>query len=104
MQYRTATARLTTSTGSPDGRRTSRRRAPNSFITTAPTQTPIAASPRAARLIEGVRFNDEIHKLPTGNTTFIPKGVYHFCRHEDANRHWQDCVSEGMAKIALERM
>ncbi|OGR20058.1 MAG: hypothetical protein A2559_05615 [Deltaproteobacteria bacterium RIFOXYD2_FULL_66_9] len=67
-------------------------------------ERPITFSASAARLIEGVRFNDEIHKLPTGNTTFIPKGVYHFSRHEDANRHWQDCVAKGMAKIALERM
>ena len=66
-------------------------------------ERPITFSASAARLIEGVRFNDEIHKLPTGNTTFIPKGVYRFSSHEDADRHWQDCVAEGMAKIALER-
>ena len=66
-------------------------------------ERPITFSASAARLIEGVRFNDEIHKLPTGNTTFIPKGVYRFSTHEDADRHRQDCVVEGMARIALER-
>ena len=66
-------------------------------------ERPITFSASVARLIEGVRFNDGIHKLPTGGTTFIPKGVYRFSRHEDANRHWQDCVAEGMAKIALKR-
>ena len=66
-------------------------------------ERPITFSASAALLIEGARFNDEIHKLPTGGTTFIPKGVYRFKSHEDANRHWQDCVAGGMAKIALER-
>jgi len=65
-------------------------------------ERPITFSASVARLIEGVRFNDEIHKFPTGNTTFIPKGVYHFSRHEDANRHWQNCVAEGMAKERAE--
>lgn len=66
-------------------------------------ERPITFSASVARLIEGARFNCEIHKLPTGGTTFIPKGVYRFRRHEDANRHWEDCVAEGMAKIALKR-
>jgi hypothetical protein len=66
-------------------------------------ERPITFSASAILLIEGARFNDEIHKLPTGDSTFIPKGVYHFHSHEDANRHRQECVAEGMAKIALER-
>ncbi|GAB4239072.1 MAG: hypothetical protein OHK0028_16760 [Deltaproteobacteria bacterium] len=66
-------------------------------------ERPITFSASGARLIEGARFNDEIHKLPTGDTTFIPKGVSRFRRHEDADRHWRDCVAEGMAKIALKR-
>lgn len=51
----------------------------------------------------GCAFNDELHKLPTGNRTFIPKGLYHFKSHEEANRHWDECVAKGMAEIALER-
>ena len=64
---------------------------------------PITFSASAALLAEGARFNDGIHRLPTGNTTFIPKGVFRFKSHEDANRHQQDCLVEGMARIALER-
>ncbi|GHU05186.1 hypothetical protein FACS1894158_07240 [Betaproteobacteria bacterium] len=54
-------------------------------------------------LAEGARFNDELHRLPTGGTTFIPKGVYWFKTHEEANQHQLDCIARGMAKIALER-
>lgn len=55
-------------------------------------------------LAEGARFNDEIHRLPTGNTTFVPKGVYRFMTHAEANQHQLDCPwAKGMAKIAQER-
>jgi hypothetical protein len=54
-------------------------------------------------LAEGARFNDEIHRLPTGKSTFIPKGVFRFKTHEDANRHQLDCLVEGMADAALAR-
>lgn len=64
---------------------------------------PITFSASAALLAEGARFNDEIHRLPTGNATFIPKGVFRFSSHEAANRHEIDCLVEGMAQIALGR-
>lgn len=64
---------------------------------------PITFSASAALLAEGARFNDEIHRLPTGNQTFIPKGVYRFKSFEEANRQDLDCLVEGMAKIAMER-
>lgn len=63
----------------------------------------ITFSASAALLAEGARFNDEIHRLPTGNRTFIPKGVFRFKSHEDANRFDLDQLTEGMAKIAMER-
>lgn len=66
-------------------------------------QRPITFSASAELLAEGARFNDEIHRLPTGNTTFIPKGIYRFKNHEDANRQQLDCLIEGMAQTALER-
>ena len=66
-------------------------------------QRPITFSASAELLDEGARFNDEIHRLPTGHTTFIPKGIYRFENHEDANRQQLDCMIEGMAQIALER-
>jgi hypothetical protein len=66
-------------------------------------ERPLALFPSGVLLAEGARFNDEIHRLPTGETTFIPKGVYRFKTHEDANRHQLDCLINGMAKIALRR-
>ena len=64
---------------------------------------PITFSASSALLVEGARFNDEIHRLPTGNRTFIPKGVYRFKSFEEANRQDLDCLVEGMAQIAMER-
>ncbi len=64
---------------------------------------PLSFSGSAALLAEGARFNDEIHRLPGGNHTFIRKGVYKFKTHADANRHDLDCVAIGMAQIATER-
>lgn len=64
---------------------------------------PITFSASARLLAEGARFNDEIHRLPTGCTTHIPKGVYRFRSSEEFNQHRQDCVVAGMARIAMER-
>ena len=66
-------------------------------------ERPIGLLASGALLVEGARFNDEIHRLPTGDTTFIPKGVYRFKTHEDAYQHQLDCLAKGMAKVALER-
>jgi hypothetical protein len=66
-------------------------------------ERPLSFSASARLLVEGGRFNDEIHNLPTGSTTFIPKGVICFTTHEEANRHQLDCLVKGMAQTALER-
>ena len=59
--------------------------------------------PQGSLLAEGARFNDEIHRLPTGNTSSIPKGLCHFLAHAEANQHELDCLAKGMAKtISLE--
>ena len=64
---------------------------------------PITFSASAALLTEGARFNDELHRLPTGSRTFIPKGISRFKKHEQANRFEQECLAVRMAEIALER-
>jgi len=66
-------------------------------------EQPLTFSASAELLAEGARFNDEIHRLPTGDTTFIPKGVFRFNTHEEANRHQLQCLAEGMARIAMDR-
>lgn len=65
-------------------------------------EQPIFFSASAALLAEGARFNEEVHCLPTGNTTLIPKGVYHFHSHEEADRQWDECLVKGMARTASE--
>lgn len=66
-------------------------------------ERPITFSASATLLLEGAHFNDEIHRLPTGCSSFIPKGVFRFKSHEAANQHQQACLIEGMAQIALKR-
>ena len=66
-------------------------------------ERPVSVVASGILLAEGARFNDEIHRLPTGNTTFVPKGVYRFMTHVEANQHQLDCLAKGMAKIAQER-
>jgi hypothetical protein len=64
---------------------------------------PISFAASAARLAEGARFNDEIHHLPSGSDSFIPKGVYRFKTHAEANQHQLDCLARGMASIARDK-
>lgn len=66
-------------------------------------ELPISFSASAALLAEGARFNDEIHRLPTGQASYIPKGVYRFRTHADANRQQLDCLVDGMARATLTR-
>jgi hypothetical protein len=63
----------------------------------------ISFSASGTLLAEGARFNDETHPMPTGNTTFVPKGLYRFKTFEDANRHEAECLARGMARLALAR-
>lgn len=69
-----------------------------------PRTHPITFSASATLLAEGARFNEEIHRLPTGCTTFIPKGVIRFRTHEEANRDQMECIAAGMARIARGRL
>lgn len=51
-------------------------------------------------LAEGARWNDEMHKLPTGGQHCMPRGVYRYASHEAADRHLADCLASRMAMIA----
>lgn len=53
-------------------------------------QRAISISARTDLLIEGAHFNDEIHRKPGGKTTCIPKGVYRFKTHEQANQQQEE--------------
>ncbi len=52
-------------------------------------------------LAEGARFSEAVSRLAP--TTFMPKGVYRFRSHDDANRHQLDCLGRGMGLLALRR-
>lgn len=61
-----------------------------------PTPT---GKPSAENLIRGAKMNETMQKLPTGNTTFVPKGkVYRFKTHIEANRFQEECVINGIVK------
>lgn len=66
-------------------------------------EKPITFSGSAASLIEGAQFNDEIHKLPSGSTTCIPKGVYRFKSHEAADEFLIVCIANAVAATSVER-
>ncbi len=59
---------------------------------------PINNVATAASLLEGARFNDALHNLPTGNTTYFPKGIYRYSSHEEANNHWDKSIIKGIAE------
>jgi hypothetical protein len=52
-------------------------------------------------LAEGARFNEALSRL--ARTTFVPKGLYRFRSHDEANRHELDCLVRGMGLLAAER-
>ncbi|MBW7923494.1 MAG: hypothetical protein H3C59_01985 [Burkholderiaceae bacterium] len=54
-------------------------------------------------LVEGARFTADLRRLPGAGSTFIPKGVYRFRTHEEADRQRRECLAAGMAVLALER-
>ena len=63
-----------------------------------PTLSPSASG---KLLAEGALFNESIARIAP--STFMPKGVYRFKSHEEANRHAQDCLAQGMARLAAGR-
>ncbi|MDQ1362769.1 MAG: hypothetical protein QG652_629 [Pseudomonadota bacterium] len=52
------------------------------------------------QLKQGALFNDEMHKLPTGQRTAMPKGVYRYATHEEANLHWLESLVKFMVHYA----
>jgi phage FluMu gp28-like protein len=51
-------------------------------------------------LAEGARFNETIAHL--SRVAYIPKGVYRFKSHEEANRHEEECLVRAMARRVQE--
>jgi hypothetical protein len=55
-------------------------------------------------LLEGARFNDEIHRIPGGDITGMPKGVYRFKTHAEANQQQEAAIIAGMVELARRRV
>lgn len=66
-------------------------------------EPPISFAASAELLLRGACFNDEMHRLPGGERTFVRKGVYRFFTHADANRHQQECVIAGIVSTVRDR-
>jgi hypothetical protein len=63
-------------------------------------ERPITFNATAEYFIEGCRFNDALHALPTGRILHMQKGIYHFRTHAEADEHRIDSLIRGMAAIA----
>ncbi len=64
-------------------------------------ERPLARQGDGPLLAEGARFSETIAHL--AKSTFIPKGVYRFRSHMDANQQQADCLAKGMGRLAAER-
>jgi hypothetical protein len=62
------------------------------------TMTPHASG---ALLAEGARFCESVARLSA--TGHVPKGIYRFRTHAQANQHEQDCLVQMMAQLAANR-
>jgi hypothetical protein len=62
----------------------------------------LALNASGVLLAEGARFSEAISRLSP--TTFVPKGIYRFRSHDAANRHAEDCLVRGMARLAATRL
>ena len=63
-------------------------------------ERPISVAASAELLREGAKFNEEFQKLSPGRWTGVPKGVYRFRTHEEANRHDEACAAARVAQLA----
>jgi hypothetical protein len=67
------------------------------------TVRPISLHANAELMAEGLRFNDEMIKMNPLPYIMIPKGVYRFKTHEEANLQWDEAIAQGMAILAKQR-
>jgi hypothetical protein len=63
--------------------------------------SPLQAEPSGELLIRWAAFNESIATI--AGSSYMPKGVFRYKSHEEANRHQEACIAAGMAKLALAR-
>ncbi|MFA6920628.1 MAG: hypothetical protein WC216_02195 [Gallionella sp.] len=67
-----------------------------------PVLTPMASGDA---LMRAASFNEMMQSMmPYGKVGCIPKGIYRYKTHEEANQHQDACLATHMAKIELNRM
>ncbi len=65
-------------------------------------ERPLSANASGELLREAAAFNEMLQNaFPSGKITHIPKGVYRFASHEEANQQDEICLAQHMAKIEL---
>lgn len=53
-------------------------------------------------LKQGAAFNESLQEFfPSGKTGYIPKGLYRFMTHADANHHQEDCLAMHIARMTV---
>lgn len=65
-------------------------------------ERPLTFEANAELFKQGCKFNADMIKM-FNIKTGIPKGVYHFKTHAEANKHQEECLAKYMAKLAIER-
>lgn len=63
-------------------------------------QRAISFHATAENFLEGCRFNDSLHALSPDGKIHIPKGVYFFRTHEEADRQREEGVVKSVASAA----
>lgn len=65
-------------------------------------ERPLSANASGELLREASAFNEMLQNaFPSGKITHIPKGIYRFASHEEANKQDEICLAQHMAKIEL---
>jgi hypothetical protein len=64
-------------------------------------ESPLALLATGKLLAEGARFSESVAALAP--SAFVPKGIYRYKSHEEANRHHLDCLVQGMGRLAAQR-
>jgi hypothetical protein len=60
-------------------------------------ERPLSLAARGDLLKEGALFNTEIQKLQSSFR--FPKGLYRYKSHEDADRHWTECIVANIVAV-----
>ena len=60
---------------------------------------PLSATPTGENLLATARLSETISRLASGASR-MPKGIFRYKNHEEANRHQEECLVRSMAELA----